>query len=64
MLPANEDRCQGRSERQMGVATLCGECTDCLRRTDMPADMQSIQWMAPPGEALVFHAVPEAHRAG
>lgn len=47
-LPTHEPRCQGRIVRAMGSATLARECTNCQRRTDIPADVQSVTWMQPP----------------
>jgi hypothetical protein len=41
-------RCNGRTVRAMGQPTICRECIPCLRRTDRPADMQSVQFMEPP----------------
>jgi hypothetical protein len=46
-IPINEDRCQGRTAGAMGSATLCRDCVDCQRRTDIPAGV-TLQWMKPP----------------
>lgn len=48
MLNPNEPRCQGRLVRAAGSATLARECTNCERRTDVPADVKSVTWMQPP----------------
>jgi hypothetical protein len=47
-LPLSEKRCAGRLMRGIGGPTLCRECIPCKRRTDLPADVQSVQWMQPP----------------
>ena len=41
-------RCDGRMTRVMGQKTICRECIPCARRTDRPADMQSVTFMEPP----------------
>ena len=46
-LPLDVQRCQGRIARGIGGPTLCAECTDCQRRTDVPADGE-FTWMPPP----------------
>lgn len=40
-------RCQGRTVRALGSATLARECTNCERRTDIPADVD-LNWIQPP----------------
>jgi hypothetical protein len=47
-LPNDTARCEGRQQRQFGRPTLCEECTDCLRRTDRPADVSSTPFTEPP----------------
>jgi hypothetical protein len=41
-------RCQGRVVRVAGGGHLARECTDCRRRTDVPAAVQSVPWIQPP----------------
>ena len=41
-------RCQGRVVRAVGGGCLARECTNCLRRTDVPANVKSVPWMQPP----------------
>jgi hypothetical protein len=47
-LPLSEKRCAGRLTVKMGQPTLCVECLKCARRTEIPADVQSVTWMLPP----------------
>jgi hypothetical protein len=47
-LGLNISRCQGRTQPVMGNATLCVQCVDCCRRTDIPTDSDRIVWMEPP----------------
>ena len=49
-LPLDMARCQGRAGAAMGYATLCGECIDCRRRTDIPEGeaFSFLTWMEPP----------------
>ena len=48
ILDASTPRCQGRIVRSMGTAMLVRECQNCVRRTDVPADVKSVPWMRPP----------------
>ena len=43
---ATEPRCQGRSVRINGEPTLCIECVNCERRTDILAG-QTYRWLPP-----------------
>jgi hypothetical protein len=47
-LPLSEKRCAGRLTVKMGQPTLCVECLRCARRTEIPADVQSVTFMGPP----------------
>jgi hypothetical protein len=47
-LPLDVARCNGRLARGVGEKTICRECIKCARRTDRPADMQSVPFMEPP----------------
>jgi hypothetical protein len=57
-LPLDSARCQGRTARAGGFATLCVECTDCQRRTDIPAD-HHVQYMPPPKMVHWWLGCPE-----
>lgn len=57
LTPADA-RCQGRVVRVMGTAALARECTNCLRRTDVPADVKSVPWMQPPRVTYWWHGCP------
>lgn len=48
ILSAETKRCQGRPVRAAVGSCLARECTSCVRRTDIPAGMQSVPWMHPP----------------
>jgi hypothetical protein len=54
ILSPTEKRCQGRQARSMGTATLCSDCCDCLRRTDLPQGVD-LQWMEPPKLVYGFY---------
>lgn len=56
-LSLDFSRCQGRIGRSLGQACLVGECIDCLRRTDVPADVR-LSWMEPPAKAYVWMDCP------
>jgi hypothetical protein len=60
MISIADARCQGRAVRVLGGATLARECTNCQRRTDIPADMQSIVWMQPPVIRWSWEECPSA----
>lgn len=45
-LPLNTDRCQGRTQHIFGSKTLCEQCIDCRRRTEIP-DSDSVVWIEP-----------------
>lgn len=59
MLTPNDPRCQGRLVRAMGSASLAYECTNCLRRTDVPADVKSVPWQQPPRIAWWWETCPD-----
>jgi hypothetical protein len=46
-LPDDMARCQGKTARAFGSATLCRPCVDCQRRTS-PASGDLVQWVLPP----------------
>lgn len=60
-LSPDSKRCQGRIVGVFGAATLARDCTSCVRRTDIPADMNAIQWMQPP--VMTWHRVCPAYMA-
>lgn len=43
-LGPTTERCQGRPVGN----TMAQECWNCVRRTDVPADVKSVPWMQPP----------------
>lgn len=52
-LSANVPRCQGRTALAAGSSTLCRDCVDCARRTDIPTGF-ALEWMQPPPMARVW----------
>ena len=43
-----DNRCEGRIVRVAGGGHMANECTDCLRRTQVPADVRSVPWYPQP----------------
>lgn len=58
-LDLNTARCQGRIVRVVGGGSLARECTNCLRRTDVPADVKSVPWIQPPTIHFWWMPCPE-----
>lgn len=58
ILDASTPRCQGRWVTALGTGYLARECTDCVRRTDAPADVKAVPWMQPPAIAYPFSVCP------